>query len=95
MSENSVGTLFRDVSERKKTEEKLRVASLYSRSLLEASLDPLVTISSEGKITDVNRATESVTGFSEKTSSVVISQIILLNLKRQGKGIKKSSRMVL
>ena len=65
-SKNVVGTLFRDITERKKTEEKLRVASLYSRRLLEASLDPLVTISSEGKITDVNRATESVTGFSRK-----------------------------
>ncbi len=34
----------------------------YARSLLEASLDPLVTISPEGKITDVNTATETVTG---------------------------------
>jgi len=62
-SKNVVGTLFKDITERKKTEEKLRVASLYSRSLLEASLDPLVTISSDGKITDINKATESVTGF--------------------------------
>jgi PAS domain S-box-containing protein len=43
-------------------EEELQKASSYARSLLEASLDPLVTISPEGKITDVNRATESVTG---------------------------------
>jgi PAS domain S-box-containing protein len=41
---------------------ELRAASLYSRSLIEASLDPLVTISPEGKITDVNEATEQVTG---------------------------------
>ena len=37
-------------------------ASQYARSLIEASLDPLVTISSEGKITDVNEATVKVTG---------------------------------
>ena len=43
-------------------EERLRTVSLYNRSLIEASLDPLVTISTEGKITDVNRATEAVTG---------------------------------
>ncbi len=43
-------------------EERLRTASLYTRSLIEASLDPLVTISAEGKITDVNQATENVTG---------------------------------
>jgi len=42
--------------------ERLRVTSLYARSLIEASLDPLVTISTEGKITDVNAATEEVTG---------------------------------
>ncbi|PZO09815.1 MAG: hypothetical protein DCF27_04190 [Lysobacteraceae bacterium] len=34
----------------------------YARSLIEASLDPLVTISPDGKITDVNVATMAVTG---------------------------------
>ena len=43
-------------------EEQLRAASLYTRSLIEANLDPLVTISPEGKITDVNQATEKATG---------------------------------
>ena len=52
----------RDITERKKAEEKLRSTSLYTRSLIEASLDPLVTISADGKITDVNNATEEVTG---------------------------------
>jgi PAS domain S-box-containing protein len=56
----------RDVTERKRAEEELRVASLYTRSLIEASLDPLVTISREGKITDVNEATEKVTGVSRQ-----------------------------
>ena len=36
--------------------------SQYARSLIEASLDPLVTISPDGKITDVNEATVAVTG---------------------------------
>ena len=49
-------------AERKRAEEKLREASLYARNLIEASLDPLVTISSEGKIMDVNKATVEVTG---------------------------------
>ena len=51
-----------DVTERKRAEEELKTASLYTRSLIEASLDPLVTISPKGKVTDVNRATELVTG---------------------------------
>ena len=42
--------------------KELELASSYTRSLIEASLDPLVTISGEGKITDVNKATENVTG---------------------------------
>ncbi|MGD0231011.1 MAG: PAS domain-containing methyl-accepting chemotaxis protein [Syntrophorhabdales bacterium] len=50
----------------KKLEEELRKASSYARSLLEASLDPLVTISPEGKITDVNEAAVRVTGVSRE-----------------------------
>ncbi len=45
----------RDVTAQKQAAE-------YARSLIEASLDPLVTISPEGKITDVNEATIKVTG---------------------------------
>ena len=41
---------------------RLAAASHYARSLIEASLDPLVTISRDGKVTDVNVATEQVTG---------------------------------
>ncbi|MFA5353586.1 MAG: PAS domain S-box protein, partial [Thermodesulfovibrionales bacterium] len=52
-----------DITEKKLAEERLRYASRYARSLIEASLDPLVTISAEGKISDVNRATEEVTGY--------------------------------
>ena len=52
----------RDVTERKRAEEVQRAASAYARSLIEASLDPLVTISAEGKITDVNEASVQATG---------------------------------
>ena len=38
----------------------------YARNLIEASLDPLVTISPAGRITDVNRATEQATGVDRK-----------------------------
>jgi len=41
---------------------ELHAASRYARSLIEASLDPVVTISPAGKITDVNEATELATG---------------------------------
>jgi PAS domain S-box-containing protein len=63
-SGNPIGYLVisSDISERRRAEEQVRVAAQYARSLIEASLDPLMTISPDGKITDVNHATELVTG---------------------------------
>ncbi len=76
--------ITRDITERKRAEEKLaeytenlerlveertkkiQLSASYARNLIEASLDPLVTISAEGKITDVNKATELVTGYSRE-----------------------------
>ncbi len=54
---------FEKEDERRKMEEEIHLASIYNRSLLEASLDPLVTINNEGKITDLNEAVEHATGF--------------------------------
>jgi PAS domain S-box-containing protein len=53
-----------DISKRKKVEEALKVSNFYNRSLIEASLDPLVTIGHDGKIADVNTSTEFITGYS-------------------------------
>ncbi len=40
--------------------------SMYARSLIEASLDPLFIVNPEGKITDMNNASISVTGVSRE-----------------------------
>ncbi|MDQ1279685.1 MAG: hypothetical protein QG670_947 [Thermoproteota archaeon] len=55
-----------DITEWKRAQESLRSASQYVRSLIEAALDPLVTISVDGKVTDVNEATVKVTGVSRE-----------------------------
>src|ERR1017187_7420975 len=47
-------------------EEKNRQESQYARSLIEASLDPLVTINTEGKITDMNQALANITGMTRE-----------------------------
>jgi len=49
-------------AEAEASKSQARLASTYNRSLLEASLDPLVTIGHDGKINDVNAAAETVTG---------------------------------
>jgi len=41
-------------------------SNAYNRSLIEASLDPLVTIGTDGKISDVNQATQEITGASRE-----------------------------
>jgi PAS domain S-box-containing protein len=43
-----------------------RKESQYARSLIEASLDPLVTISAKGKITDMNEALANITGLTRE-----------------------------
>ena len=52
-----------DITDRKNVEEKLRSLNAYNRSLLEANLDALVTITPDGIIGDVNTVTEAITGY--------------------------------
>jgi len=56
-------TLENKVAER--TAEVVQ-ANAYNRRLIEASLDPLVTIGPDGKITDVNAATQAATGLTRE-----------------------------
>jgi len=52
-------------NEKEKRAAELIIAN-YARSLIEASLDPLITINTAGKITDMNQATVDITGLSRK-----------------------------
>ena len=64
----------KEENEKRKTEKKeleklsysLKLASQYSLSLLEASRDPLITISPKGKITDMNQATANIIGLTRE-----------------------------
>jgi PAS domain S-box-containing protein len=49
-------------AEAEASRSQARLASTYNRSLLEATLDPLMTIGDDGRINDVNAAAETVTG---------------------------------
>jgi len=60
----AVSCIARDITESIKAKEILRLSNIYNRSLIEASLDPLVTIGHDGKITDLNTSMEYVTGYS-------------------------------
>ena len=58
--------ISKDISDEMRLTGELQTAQFYARSLIEASLDPLVTISPEGKITDVNEGSIKVTGISRE-----------------------------
>jgi PAS domain S-box-containing protein len=51
--------------EKEKRAAELRIAN-YARSIIEASRDPLFTISPAGKITDMNHASVNITGISRE-----------------------------
>jgi PAS domain S-box-containing protein len=52
----------RDITEQKKLEDDLRESQNYTRGLIEASLDAVITVDREGNITDLNRQMEKITG---------------------------------
>ena len=73
--------------ERTKTHE-----SLYASSLIEASLDPLIAISTEGKITDMNQAKVTITGIDRENLMGTNFSIILRSLKRRVRYTRKCLR---
>lgn len=58
----SYASLAEEIKERERARNALHAANLYTRSLIEVSLDPLITISADGKIMDVNQAMELAAG---------------------------------
>jgi len=61
----SVGAI-RDITNRKRAEEKIREASDYLDNIIESSLDVVVASDSRGYITRVNKAFFELTGYREK-----------------------------
>jgi PAS domain S-box-containing protein len=56
----------RDVTEQKRLETQLRESQNYTRGLIEASLDALITVDRDGVITDLNRQMETATGYNRE-----------------------------
>jgi PAS domain S-box-containing protein len=56
----------RDITDQKRLEEELRQTQNYTRGLIEASVDALVTVDPEFHVTDVNEQTVRITGYSRE-----------------------------
>ncbi len=63
---HGIFAIFYDITEQRRAEHQAQSLAKYARSLIEASLDPLVMISPDGKITDVNRAAELSIGLTRE-----------------------------
>ncbi len=57
--------LSRDITARKRAEEKLREATAYNAKIIQSMVDMLIVVSPDGKINTVNQATCEALGYSE------------------------------
>ena len=79
----------RDITERKKAEEKLKQSEEKYRSVVEVIPDGIVTIDTSGVITSMNKVATEITGFSEE--EIVgkhISKVPIIDGKTVPKALK-------
>ncbi|MGZ8236769.1 MAG: hybrid sensor histidine kinase/response regulator [Methylobacter sp.] len=60
-------TVIRDITERKRTQEALRLSEQRYRSLFENNLDPIFSLTAEGKFFEANASAERASGYSLET----------------------------
>src|SRR5579859_371920 len=80
----------RDITEQKRLEEDLRQAQNYTRGLIEASVDALLTVDPELRITDVNEQTVRMTGYSREELIGSLFPDYFTDPERASAGVKKT-----
>jgi PAS domain S-box-containing protein len=84
--------VFRDVTEEHATQRALRDQQFYTRSLLEASIDAMMTTDPEGMITDVNMQMEALTGCTREELMGASFKNYFTDQTRAADGIKQVLR---
>lgn len=79
-----------DISAQQQLEKKLEDSQFYTRSLIESSIDSLVTTDPMGIITDVNKQMETLTGFTRQELIGSPFQEYFVEEERASEGIKKT-----
>jgi len=66
ISDGRISTFARDITERKKAEEEIKLSEEKYRSVVEVIPDGIVTLDTSGVITSMNKKAAEITGFSEE-----------------------------
>ncbi len=91
--------IFRDITERKRAEEKLRESRRHFQRLFNSMADPVVIVDSKGKFLEINDKVEETTGFkreeligknflSTKIVTAKSKSILIKNLAKRMIGVK-------
>lgn len=80
----------RDITEQKKLEQQLRNAQLYNRSLIEASVDGLITVDLKGIIFDLNEQMCRMSGYTREELIGTIFADYFLEPERATAGINET-----
>jgi PAS domain S-box-containing protein len=80
----------RDITEQKRLEDDLRQAQNYTRGLIEASVDALLTVDPELRISDVNDQTIRMTGYSREELIGSVFPDYFTDPERASLGVRKT-----
>jgi two-component system sensor histidine kinase/response regulator len=80
----------RDVTEQRRTEQQLREQQSYSRSLIEGSIEALLAVDPDLKITDVNEQTVRLTGYSRAELTGASFPTLFTNPERAAEGVRQT-----
>jgi PAS domain S-box-containing protein len=80
----------RDITAQKRLEEQLRDQQTYNRSLIESSVDALMTVDPTGVITDVNEQTAHLMGYNRKQLIGSPFTEYFTDRERAGVGVRKT-----
>lgn len=60
------GQLRREIADHKRTEEALKTSQEYAKSIIESSLDMIIAVDMDRRITEFNRAAQNIFGYQAK-----------------------------
>ena len=80
----------RDITEQKRLEEDLRQAQNYTRGLIEASVDALMTVDPQLRIMDVNEQTVRMTGYGRDELVGSLFPDYFTDADRASRGVQKT-----